>query len=132
LQMWLWDWIGDYPDPQDWTSLQFGKGAGNNAPNYGQNHSNDAAKQQGIQQLLAQADANTGNPSERIKQYQQAEQQLVDDVAWIPVYQQTVTYGEKPCVVGPTSNTFDIVPTDDWGSIYKSTATPCADVSAYK
>jgi peptide/nickel transport system substrate-binding protein/oligopeptide transport system substrate-binding protein len=73
-----------------------------------------------------------GCRSERIKQYQQAEQQLVDDVAWIPVYQQTVTYVEKPCVVGPTSNTFDIVAPDDWGSIYKSTVTSCADVSFYK
>jgi oligopeptide transport system substrate-binding protein len=129
---WSLGWIAEYPDPQDWTTLQFGKGAGNNAPNYGQNHSSDAAKQQDTQQLMTQADANTANQDERIKQYQQAEQQLVDDVAWIPIYQQTVTYVEKPCVVGPTSNAFDIVPPDDWGSIYKTTATPCADVSAYK
>ena len=27
LQMWALGWIADYPDPQDWTTLQFGAGA---------------------------------------------------------------------------------------------------------
>jgi peptide/nickel transport system substrate-binding protein/oligopeptide transport system substrate-binding protein len=132
LMAWSLGWIADYPDPQDWTTLQFGQGAGNNSSNYGQNQSSDATKQQQIQQLMAQADANTANPTERIQQYEQTEQQLVDDVAWIPSYQQTITFVEKPCVAGPTSNAFDIVPPDDWASIYKTTATPCADVSSYK
>ena len=30
-------WIADYPDPQDWTTLQFDKGVPNNNINYGQN-----------------------------------------------------------------------------------------------
>jgi oligopeptide transport system substrate-binding protein len=132
LMAWSLGWIADYPDPQDWTTLQFGKGAGNNSSNYGQNQSSDAAKQQQIQQLMAEADANTANPAERMKQYQQAEQQLVDDVAWIPDFQQTTTYVQKPCVVGPTANAFSITPPDDWSLIYKTTATPCADVSNYK
>jgi len=43
LQLWRVDWIADYPDPQDWLSLQFGKGASNNNVNYGQNQSSDAS-----------------------------------------------------------------------------------------
>jgi peptide/nickel transport system substrate-binding protein/oligopeptide transport system substrate-binding protein len=132
LMAWWIGWIADYPDPQDWTSVQFAEGAGNNNANYGQNQSSDAAKQQETQKLLLQADANTANNDERMKQYNQAEQQLVDDVAWIPLYQQASPFVEKPCVVGPTTNSIDIVAPDDWASIYKSTATPCADVSAYK
>src|SRR6266516_494654 len=34
LQFWAIGWIADYPDPQDWTSLQFGKGQQYNQINY--------------------------------------------------------------------------------------------------
>jgi oligopeptide transport system substrate-binding protein len=131
LMAWGLGWIADYPDPQDWTSIQFGKGAGNNDSNYGQNNSSDAAQQQATQQLLAQADANS-NPTERMQQYNQAEQQLVNDVAWLPTYQQSILYVQKPCVAGWVDNALDLVPSDDWGNMYISTATPCADTSAYQ
>ncbi len=36
LQMWGADWFASYPDPQNWTTLQFAKGADNNAINYEQ------------------------------------------------------------------------------------------------
>jgi oligopeptide transport system substrate-binding protein len=132
LSAWWIGWIADYPDPQDWTSVQFGQGAGNNNSNYGQNQSADAAQQQAIQKLLVQADANTENSTERMQQYNQAEQQLVNDAAWIPLYQQKTSGVRKPCVVGVVPNSFQMVPPDDWANIYKTTATACADVSSYK
>jgi peptide/nickel transport system substrate-binding protein/oligopeptide transport system substrate-binding protein len=131
LQAWWIGWIADYPDAQDWTSLQFGKGASNNHSNYGQNESTTADQQQATQQLLAQADANL-HPEERMKQYGQAEQQLVNDVAWIPLYQPKTIYVAQPCVIGSVTNSFGLVPPDDWSNIYISTASPCADVSKYQ
>ncbi len=122
-------WSGT-PDPHDWTTMQFGKGAGVNLSNYGQNHSTDAAKQQQTQQLLDQADAEVANPSLRIQEYQQAEQQLVNDVAWLPIYQNTNVYVVKPCVVGWPSNPFGSVLEPDWPNIYISTATPCGSSSS--
>jgi oligopeptide transport system substrate-binding protein len=130
LQMWNDNWGADYPDPQDYTTLQFGKGGPLNSVNYGQNHTSDAAQQQATQQLLEQADVNPASAS-RLKQYQQAEQQLVNDVAWLPMYQGTATFVRKPCVAGVIDSTFG-TPPKDWGAVYISTATPCANTSSYQ
>ncbi len=75
-------WIADYPDPQDWLSLQFGPGASNNT-----GFVNDAA----ANALLAQADANQDTTS-RMQQYNQAEQLFVNDVAWMPLSQGKTFY----------------------------------------
>ncbi len=131
LQMWLWDWIADYPDPQDWTTLLYNQNADKNDMNYGQNRSQDNSAQQAVQQLLVQADANADQAS-RLQQYNEAEQKLINDVVAIPMYQETSTYILKPCVVGVIDNAQQITPPDDWGKIYVSTATPCADVNKYK
>ena len=76
LQFWGIAWIADYPDPQDWTTLQFGKGSLYNQINYGQNNTANAAQQQQVQQALAAADVNPDQAS-RLQAYMQAEQQLV-------------------------------------------------------
>jgi oligopeptide transport system substrate-binding protein len=131
LMFWGLGWIGYYPDPQDWLSVQFGQGVANNNMNYGQNHALDASQQQAVQKQLNQADSNF-NAKSRLQQYMLAEQQLVNDVAWLPIYQQMLTYVEKPCVVGMTDNAFTVMPPDDWSKVYISTDTPCADTSKYK
>ncbi|HEX4203223.1 MAG TPA: peptide ABC transporter substrate-binding protein [Ktedonobacteraceae bacterium] len=131
LQMWALYWSADYPDPQDWLTLIFGKDSSKNGFNYGQNHSSAAAEQQANQQLMEEADANP-NPAARIKQYNQAEQQLVNDVVWIPRFQNTTSSVRKSCVVGIVDNAQNFIPQDDWGSIYLSTATPCADTGQYQ
>ncbi len=131
LQMWALYWGADYPDPQDWMTLIFGKGSSKNGLNYGQNKSSSAAEQQANQQLMVQADSNADQTS-RIQQYNETEQKLVNDVAWIPRFQDTNAFVRKPCVVGITDNAQDFIPQDDWGGIYVSTATPCADVTPYK
>jgi oligopeptide transport system substrate-binding protein len=122
-------WSGT-PDPYDWTTMQFGKGAGVNLSNYGQNHSTDAAQQQQTQQLMAQADGEVANHNLRIQEDQQAEQQLVNDVAWLPIYQQTNVYVVKPCVVGWPSNPWASILEPDWPNVYISTATPCGSQSS--
>jgi oligopeptide transport system substrate-binding protein len=131
LQMWAGYWVADYPDPQDWLTLQFDNGAQNNNSNYGQNKSSDADLQQQTQQLMEQADINH-NQLERLQQYNQAEQQLINDVAWIPMYQETIRIVRKSCVIGFVDNAEYLIPPDDWGNIYKSTATPCANVTQYQ
>jgi peptide/nickel transport system substrate-binding protein/oligopeptide transport system substrate-binding protein len=131
LQMWAYGWLADYPDPQDWLTLQFDNGSPNNSMNYGQNKSPDASVQQQTQQALEQADINQNQVS-RLQQYNKAEQQLVNNVAWIPINQIVATAVRKPCVVGSVDNPELLVPPDDWGGIYISTATPCANVTQYQ
>jgi oligopeptide transport system substrate-binding protein len=131
LQFWGIAWIADYPDPQDWTTLQFDKGVPNNYSNYGQNSSSDAAQQQAVQQQLEAADGMPPGPA-RLAQYNMAEQQLVNDVAWMPMEQVTITLLQKPCVAGMVFNPQLLTPPNDWGNIYISTATPCADTSSYQ
>ena len=117
LQIWMAGWLADYPDPQDWTTLQFGKGAGYNQVNYGQNLSSDAAKQQQTQAALAAADLMTNGPA-RYVAYNTAEQQLVNDVTWIPIYQNRSVEAIKPYIHGWIDNALAIVPPDDWSNIY--------------
>jgi oligopeptide transport system substrate-binding protein len=131
LQFWGIGWIADYPDPQDWTTLQFDKGVPNNYMNYGQNNTSDATQQQTVQQQLEAAD--TMPPGDaRLQQYMNAEQQLVNDVAWMPMEQVTVNLLQKPCVAGVVYNPQLLTPPNDWGAVYISTATPCADTSSYQ
>ena len=117
LQFYSLSWIADYPDPQDWTTLQFDKGVPNNNMNYGQNSTADAAQQQQVQQALAAADVNPDQQA-RLQAYMQAEQQLVNDVVWMPMEQVTVSQVLKPYVKGLITNPQGLTPPDDWGNIY--------------
>ena len=120
LAIWWSGWIADYPDPEDWTTLQFGKDSSNDNMNYGQNFSSDIAQQQAIQQQLATADADL-NQTERMSLYNKAEESLVNDVAWCSLYQAGVVLMIKKYVQGVVINAQDITPPNDWGSIYIST-----------
>ena len=131
LMFWSYSWIADYPDPQDWLTLQFDARVPNNSVNYGQNSSSSASVQQATQALLRQADVNP-NSQERLQQYMKAEQQLVDDVAWLPLYQITASFVRKPCEQGLVNNPQGLTPPDDWGNVFISTQTPCADTTAYQ
>jgi oligopeptide transport system substrate-binding protein len=118
LQMWTASWQEAYPDPQQWTSLLFGKGSPFNAVNYGQNNSPDFAEQQQTQQTLAAADMMPSGPG-RIEQYSQAAQQLANDVAWIPV-----TQGESFELVRPYVYRYippyysSTIQPDQWSYVY--------------
>lgn len=97
LQMWAASWQEAYADPQQWTSLPFGKGSPFNAVNYGQNHSSDFTEQQQTQQALAAADIMPLSP-DRFEQYVTANQQLINDVAWIPMFQSEAVYQVQPYI----------------------------------
>lgn len=119
LQFWGFAWVAEYSDPQDWLTTQFDRAVPNNSMNYGQNLSVDAAQQQAVQQQLEAADTNMQQDA-RITTYQQAEQQLVKDVAWMPMEQVTTTFLRTPSIVGMVDNAQSVVPPDDWANIYKA------------
>ncbi|HEY4032433.1 MAG TPA: peptide ABC transporter substrate-binding protein [Ktedonobacteraceae bacterium] len=129
LQMWGLAWVGqypEYPDPHDWLSQQFGQGSPFNNENYGQNTSQDAAQQQLIQQQMDAADANIDAGKniqpiqiERTQSYQQEEQQIVNDVGWLPMEQATATFLRTTSIVGIKDNAEGIIPPDDWANIYR-------------
>lgn len=121
-------WIADYPDPQDWTTLQFAPGASQNGMNYGQNKGSGAAEQQAVQQELIQADT-MSDPTARLAAYNDAEQKLVNDVAWFPTEQQYGFGLRKPCVQGFGTNAQGLFNPDQWADVYISTDTPCANVT---
>src|SRR3989440_10791775 len=118
LQFWGLTWMAEYPDSQDWLTRQFDRGVPNNNMNYGQNTSTNVARQQYLQQQLENADSNSHEDS-RLKSYQQAEQQLVNDVAWMPMEQVTLTFLRQPTVIGIVDNAQGIIPPNDWANIYK-------------
>jgi len=123
-------WLTDYNDPEDWTTLQFDKGASQNGMSFGQNKGPDAAAQQQLQGQMEQADV-TQDPTARVQLYNTIEQQLVNYVAWFPMEQQILFYLQKPCVQGlPTTNPSGLTPPDDWGSVFISTDSPCANATA--
>src|SRR5207253_7094980 len=78
LQMWYGVWGADYPDPQDWLTLFFGKGTDHNTFNYGQNNSSAAAQQQAVQAEMAQADGEK-DTARRIKVDNEDDQKSVND-----------------------------------------------------
>ena len=65
---------------------------------------------------MEQADGMTDQDA-RIKVYNQVEQQLVNDVAWLPIEQVTVSYLLKPYVIGVADNALDLIPPNDWVKI---------------
>jgi len=128
IAMWGLGWGADYPDAQDFTTLQIDNGSPQNNQNYGQNSSANSAAQKAVQQQLEAADANS-DATARIQQYNTAEQQLTNDVAWLPVFQQGAQELRKPCVVGvPDSSNGQIYPVS-WANIYISTDTNCANAT---
>ncbi len=117
LQFWRSSWAADYPDPQNWTTLQFGPNSPENTINYAQNNSASAEKQREVQQMLQEADQQPDH-AKRIQLYQYAEQALVNDVAWVPLYQEQDNYLLKPGVNGYTINAMGAIPADAWSNIY--------------
>src|SRR5579875_3979863 len=72
------------PDPYSWMSLQFLPNSFGNFYNFGQNHASDAAQQQHAQQLMAQADGMVSDVAQRMKLYDEAEQQVVTMLRGFP------------------------------------------------
>ncbi|MDQ2904799.1 MAG: peptide ABC transporter substrate-binding protein [Chloroflexota bacterium] len=98
-------------DPFFWLNTFFGKGGSLNDGNYGQ-----ASAQQAVQQELATAATNT-NPQQRTQQYNDAEQKIVDDVGWIPLFQAGLDVLLNPKVQNLAANG---LPTKTWSDVYIS------------
>ncbi|GCE13077.1 peptide ABC transporter substrate-binding protein [Tengunoibacter tsumagoiensis] len=117
LQVWIGGWQADYPDPQDWLSIFFGKGQSYNDNNYGQNQSATATAQQAVQADLKKADVEQ-NATKRAQLYNTAEQKLINDVAWIPLYQSASVVLVNPKLKGYTVDALGITDPEDWQNIY--------------
>ncbi len=89
-QMYSLGWIADYPDPQNFLDLNFRSDSGNNQSGY----SNPQ-----VDSLLAQAAAEQDS-TKRLSLYDQAEQLIVNDEPWIPLYHDKASYLVKPDIQG--------------------------------
>jgi oligopeptide transport system substrate-binding protein len=101
-------WSADYPDGQDFLSLLWRTDASYNATNV----SLPAADA-----LLAQADG-AADQGLRTRLYQQAEQQLVNQVAAIPLCQSVVAYVTRSRVVGWRISPMLLTPLSVWQTTY--------------
>ena len=96
FQMFDIGWIADYPDPQNFLDILFHSESSNNHTNYS-NPEVDA--------LLEQARTETNEP-ERIRIYQQVEQQIIDDAPWIPLWYS----GEQYVLIKPNVKDYLLPP----------------------
>lgn len=85
-QMFLLAWIMDYPDEEDIFNIHFDSASPNNNTFYDNPQVDDLLRQA----LLA------GDPQQRIQLYQQAEQIILDDVPWFPLF-----FGEYHVLIKP-------------------------------
>jgi oligopeptide transport system substrate-binding protein len=89
-QMYQLGWIADYPDPQNFLEVLFHS---ESAQNHG-NYSNPE-----VDALLDKA-RGTLDQEERLAMYQQAEQMILEDAPWIPLYFDVENWLVKPYVQG--------------------------------
>jgi len=95
LQMFDIGWIMDYPDPEDIIDLLFNSTSRQNNTKY---------KNPQFDELVNQAKTET-DTTKRLQLYQQAEQMLIQDSPWIPLW-----FGQAHFVVKPKVKGFDPLP----------------------
>ena len=108
LQAYSIGWIADYPDPQDWLSLQFGPNAQYNDTNVVDTQANT---------LMNKADGES-DQTQRLKDYEAAEQLLVTDVAWLPLFQVKAYYEVRPYVKNYVLDSQGLTPLSVWQTVY--------------
>jgi peptide/nickel transport system substrate-binding protein/oligopeptide transport system substrate-binding protein len=109
-QMWVIGWLADYPDPQDWLSLQFASNAGSNVSD---------VQDPNLDKLFHQADVER-DPTKRMALYNQAEQAVINEVPWIPYEQSKSLWRMRPWVRGFGINTVGIMVDVAWPNVYIS------------
>ena len=115
LQMWSGGWVADYPDPQDWITLQFGDNQPYNEFNFGDNNGN--AQQIALQKQMDAADLMT-DQNARLQAYNRLEQELVNDVTWLSIYQRPEIHVLKTYVIGLKENAQALFRADGWANVY--------------
>ena len=94
LQMWEAGWSADYPDPQDFLSVNF----------YSQSQQNESRyNNPQVDQLLQQADTEP-DQTKRMSEYDQAEQLIVNDAPWIPL-----DFDKDEVLIKPYVKGYDLV-----------------------
>lgn len=103
-------WIDDYPDPQDFLTLLYSTNAGYNV---------EHASVPAADALMIAADKNP-DVTQRMQQYNQAEQLLVNNVATCPMFQVQGFYQIRQTVHGFLENAGGFNPNDNWLTMYKT------------
>ncbi len=122
--IWTIGYIADYPDPQDYTSNQFEPLAGNNASNFGiaNPNANDTASQAAIVKAMETADIMPTNTAQqrtaRYAAYAKIEQDLVNEVAWLPYDQQQMLYRLQPYVKGFVLPENGFLTDQQWSNVF--------------
>ena len=101
-------WIADYPDPQNFLDLKFHSASANNETKY---------SNPDVDKLLEQARGEQ-DQAKRLTLYQQAEQKIVNDAPWVPLYHGKGGVLIKPYVKGYTIPPF-VIPNLRYVSIQK-------------
>jgi oligopeptide transport system substrate-binding protein len=95
FQMFDLGWIADYVDPQNFLDIKFHSESGNNETNYSNAEVDDLLEEARTEQ----------DEAARQELYQQAEQLIVDDAPWIPLY-----HGKNNALVKPRVQDYFIAP----------------------
>lgn len=107
MQMYLSVWGADYPDPQNFLSLQLHSGSPYNNGHWSSSE---------FDRLVDEADRLSAdrNQEQRYRLYGDAEQLAVSEVGWLPLYNPQVTLAIRPTVRGlvPTVTPQGIVASD--------------------
>jgi ABC-type oligopeptide transport system substrate-binding subunit len=90
FEMFSLGWIADYPDPQNFLEIKLHSGSTNNESGYS-NPDVDA--------LLDEA-ATEEDEAARLELYQQAEELIMEEMPWAPLYHGKASYLVKPYVEG--------------------------------
>lgn len=107
-QAWAVGWLADYPDPQDWLSLQFGSTSPYNTV---------SLKSKDLDALFAKADQEQ-NVATRMQEYNQAEQEIVNLCGWIPYDQDKLFWRLRTWVHGFGLNSLQLILPSDWANVY--------------
>ena len=83
-------WIADYVDPQNFLDIKFHSGSANNETKYASSEVDDLVERARTEQ----------DQAKRLDLYQQAEEKIVEDAAWIPLYHGKSNALIKPYVKG--------------------------------
>lgn len=116
LQMYMSIWGADYPDPQNFLSLQFQS----DSP-YNNGHWSSSE----FDQLTSEADqiSDPARTAERLKIYNKAEQIAVRDVGWLPLFTPEVNILIRPTVHGLSFTPQGIIAAD-WTQVRIENAQP--------
>jgi oligopeptide transport system substrate-binding protein len=108
MQIWEIGWIADYPDPQDWLTLQFQTGSPYNS---------EGISIPSLDKLMTNADSEQ-DQAKRMQMYNQAEQIIVDQCAWIPFQQGKRYWRQREYVRGFGFNSLGLMLDINWPNVY--------------